>query len=328
MSSGSRQARLRRHHRGAVAAALSVATLVTLIGSRAVWIDRQVVDPEQWSQTSDRLLANRQVRVAIGSYAVDQLFVKAKLDGFLRDVLPGPLVGPTDAQLRQLGRGLAAGILGSRVARVIWDEATRHSQAQLLAILSRSGSATRPAEPVTLNLEPLLTDLVQALLGNDVVRALPGAGRPIFATGSVSGGQLVILRADQVRKWRGIVEAVRGLSVVLPLAAIALSAAAVALARGWRRLALARVGLCLAGVGVVLLVGRRLLAAVVANSLVSASSARRAVRAAWMISTTELRGAAEAALILGIVVLAITLVMRLAGPVHRRGIKAVPVIRA
>jgi hypothetical protein len=248
MSSGSRQARLRRHHRSAVAVLLSVATLVALIGSLAVWIDRQLVDTEQWSQTSARLLANQQIRVAIGSYAVDQLFARANVDGVLRDVLPSPLVGPTDAQLRPLGRGLAAGILGSRVAQVIWDQATRQAQAQLLAILSQSGSVTGPAEPVTLNLEPLLADLVQALLGNDVVRSLPGAGRQIFGTGSVSGGQLVILRADQVRKWRAIVEAVRGLSVVLPLAAIALFAAAVALARGWRRIALTRVGLCLAGV--------------------------------------------------------------------------------
>jgi hypothetical protein len=67
----------------------------------------------------------------------------------------------------------------------------------------------------------------------------------------------------------------------------------------------------------VLLVGRRLLAPVVADSLVSAPSARPAVRAAWMVSTTELRDAAEVALILGTVVVAVTFVMRLAGPAPR-----------
>ncbi len=307
----------RRHH-GGVALLLVLATLAALVGSVALWIDRQALDTEQWTQTSSRLIANREIRDAVGSYAVAQLFATANVAAALRDVLPSALAGPSEAELRRLAQGLTAEVIGTRAAQKTWSAANRQAQSQLLHILEQSGSQTQSDQAVILNLRPLLEDIVQALLGSDIVRALPGGGQQIFGLGSESAGQLVVLRSDQVRKARGFVQTVRGLSVVLPVAAILLFAAAVGLARGWRRLALGWVGLCLAGVGVLVLVGRRVLAPIIANALLSESSYRPAGRAAWMIATSQLRDTAVATLILGAVVVAVAVVARLAGPVARR----------
>jgi hypothetical protein len=297
-----------------VALLLLLATLAGLIGSLALWVDRQALNTEQWTQTSSRLIANREIRDAIVSYAVNQLFARANVDGALRDVLPAAGAASTDAKLRRLARGFAAGVLATRGAQETWRRANTQAQGQLLDILDQRGSATHQNQAVILNLEPLLKALVHALLASDVVRALPGGGK-VLGTGSAPGGRLVVLRADQVRKASGLVDAVRGLSVVLPLAAIFLCVAAVALARGWRRVALGRAGVCAASAAVLLLLGRRALAPIVVNALVSESAYRQTGRAAWMIATTGLRDAALVTVILGVVVATVSVVMRLAGVV-------------
>ncbi len=296
---------------------LLLATLGALVGSIALWIDRQVLDTAQWTQTSSRLIADREIRQAVGSYAVEQLFVRANVAAALGDVLPNALARTSQAELRKAAQGLAADVLSTRAAQEAWRRANRQAQGQLLDILDQSGSETRQHQAVTLNLKPLLEDLVQALLGSDVVRALPIGGKQIFGLGSASEGRLVVLRHDQVREARSFVEAVRGLSVVLPLASIVLFAAAVALARGWRRVALGRAGLCVAGAGGLVLLGRRALAPILANALVSESSYRPAARAAWMISTTQLRDTALLTLILGVVVVAVAVVLWLGGMLVR-----------
>jgi len=268
-------------------------------GSFAVWLDRQALSDAGWARTSSHLIANQQIRDALGDYAVRELLTAAHVPGTVRSLLPEPIAAQVLTTLRGLGRRLAASILASAPARTVWGRANRQAHHELMAILDRRAAGN---VRVSLNLTPLLGDLVKALYASAPVQALPG-GQRLFDVGCAGAGELPVLRGDQVRRVRAVVNAVRGLSVVLSVAAAALFAAAVAVAVGWRRVVLRRAGYCLIAVGALVLVLRWLGGPALADTLVAASSAstQGAVRAAWTIATSELRDTAVAVLLAGAV---------------------------
>lgn len=296
----------RHRARPLVALLLILGSAAAFVGSFAVWLDRQALSDAGWTRTSSDLIANRTIRSAIADDAVQELLAAARVPQTLRSVLPDPVAAQALETLRGLGRRLASGILASRTARAVWRTANRQAHRELMAILDRRHHTNAR---VSLNLTPLLGDLVTALDASAPVRALPGGGQRLLHVGSPRAGELPVLRADQVRPARAAVNAVQGLSVALPLAAVVLFAMAVAIAGGWRSIATRRAGYCLLAVGAVVLVARRLLAPALADALVASSADRRAADAAWMISTSELRDVAVAILIAGAVCVALGMVM-------------------
>jgi hypothetical protein len=284
----------RRPRRRLVIVLLVLGSVAALGGSFALWLNRQALSPSGWQTTSSELIANPQIRRGVGTFAVSELFARTNVAGVLHSALPPAVAQQALRTLRSLGLRLAAGILASRPARVAWNRANRVAHRQLLAILDHGG---RRGE-VTLNLTPLLAQLIHALEASAPVRAVPGGGQ-LFTVGSPRAGAVPILSADQIAHARAVVKAIRGLSVVLLVAAAVLLAAAVASARGWRSIAVRRVGYCLLVVGAVVLVARALLAPALANALVSGTTYRQAADAAWTTATTELRDIAIAMLVGG-----------------------------
>jgi hypothetical protein len=118
-------------------------------------------------------------------------------------------------------------------------------------------------------------------------------------------GRIRVLRADQVRKVRVAINTIRNLVLVLSLLAAICFVLAIAVATGRRLRAIAYVGACLIVSGALLLVARALIGPALADSLVPASAPanRAAVRATWLIGTTQLRTAAIIALVAGGVLL-------------------------
>jgi hypothetical protein len=284
----------RRPRRALVALLLALGSVAALVGSFAVWLDRQALSPGGWQTTSSQLIASPQIRSGVGTFAVRELYARTNVAGLLRSSLPPAAAGPALRTVRSLGLRLAAGILASSQARVVWNTANRQAHRELLRILDHGGQRGE----VTLNLRPLLKDLVRALQSSAPVRAIPGSGH-LFTVGSSRAGSITILRADQVDQARSAVNVIRGLSVVLVVAGIVLFAMAVASASGWRSIAVRRVGYCLLAVGAVVLVARRVLAPALADAVVSTSPYRRAADAVWTISSTELRDVAVVILVCG-----------------------------
>jgi hypothetical protein len=299
----------RRSRRSLVTLLLVLGSAAAFAASFALWLDRQALSPTGWQTTSSQLIASPQIRRAVGTFAVDELLRRTNAAEELRSVLPAALADPLLGRLRSLGLRLAAGILATHPARVVWNAANRQAHRDLLHILERGGNRGE----VTLNLEPLLADLVRSLHADPLVRALPGGGKQLFALGSPSAGAIPILSADQVDKARAVVNAIRGLSILLTVAAIGLFGVAVASARGWRMAAGRRVGVCLTLVGAVVLVLRAVIAPPLANALVASSTYRPAARAAWTISTTELRDIAIGMIVVGILLFAAGLAGGVAG---------------
>lgn len=257
-----------------------------------------MVGASRWTDLALVLIRPGQLAASSGrchSTDVLQLLRQTNAAEELRALLPAAVADPLLDRLRSLGLRLAGGILATRPARVVWNAANRQAHRDLLRILERGGSRGE----VTLNLEPLLVDLVRALHADPLVRALPGDGKQLFALGSPGAGALAILSADQVDQARAVVNAIRGLSILLTAAVIGLFGVAVAVARGWRAAAVRRVGICLTFVGVLVLVLRAVIAPALANALVASSTYRPAARAAWTISTTELRDIAIGMIVVG-----------------------------
>ena len=90
---------------------------------------------------------------------------------------------------------------------------------------------------------------------------------------------------------------------ILPLALCAL---AVFLAAGWRRIVVRRVGLCCAGLGIAVLIARRVIGHWVIDALVSDPSVRGAGTAAWLIGTSMLRTIAIILAVCGVVIVLAT----------------------
>ena len=299
--------RSRSSHRLLVALALVVGTLATIGGAGARWIDRQTLDTPTWVDTSSRLIADPDVRRAVAAYAVRQVFVGNGIDAALHRVAPAPLAARAESSLRTTATRIAGGVLADGPARRLWRTANRQAQTELLAVIDHP----RPGhETVTLQLGPLLHDLLGALAGSTVARSIPGAGA-LLSVQSTGAGRLVVLAPDRVRSLRGDVSTVRTLAWALPAIALVAFLFALAVAAGWRRATLSAIGYCLVIAGAIVLVARPLLRSLVADALVSSSTDRTAVGAGWMIATSQLRDAGEAVLVGGGVVAAVSWALRL-----------------
>src|SRR5581483_1624248 len=113
-----------------------------------------------------------------------------------------------------------------------------------------------------------------------------------------------IMRASQLKTAQDIAKAVKGLAILLPLIAIALYALAIWFAEGRRRVMLRTVGWCFFGVGVLLLLARRIGGDEIVSSLVKVPANKPAGEAVWSIGTSLLRNISIAMVLYGLVLVA------------------------
>lgn len=306
-----------------VLALLVAATIMCFAAAAGVWVNRQVLNPGNWAETSSRLLASEPVEVALGAYLVDELFDGVDVAAALRQKLPPSAEGlaePAAAGLRELAERAAPRLLARPRVQKLWVEANRRADEQLVRIAEGGDPARTVAGDVTLDLRAIIGELAADLglgdqlaagrskpttLGQDRAQPLGGVTLPS------ASGKLVVLRSDQLTAVQDAAGAIRGLAVVLPVLAIALFTLAVWIARRRRRLVLRATGWCLAAVGVVLLLLRRVGGSELVDALVTAPSNQPAAHAVWDISTSLLRAIAVALIVYGVL---LVLCAWLAGP--------------
>jgi hypothetical protein len=306
----------------------ALAVLVGVFASLAVWVNRQVLNTDAWTNTSAQLLPDPKIEATIGNLLVNELFSKVDVAAELRSVLPSQVSGlasPATAGLRTLAIQLAPTVLSTATVQSAWRSANRAAQQELLQILnggSKTVSTTNGV--VALQLHPLLVQLATQL---GLQEQLAGAQSSLNgATGKTArstvqsslgvalpplSGNIVILRSSQLKTAQNIAKAIRGLAVVLPLATLLLLLLAMRMAAGWRRVALRTIGLCLVAMGVIVVLARTLIGNAVVNSLVKVPSDKPAAHQAFAIGTSLLYDTAIALITYGAV---IVLAALLAGP--------------
>jgi hypothetical protein len=300
-------------------AILALAVIIGVFAVLAVWINRQVLNTNNWTNTSSRLLADPKIQTAVGDLLVNELFSQVDVAKELKSVLPAEVDGlaaPAADGLRTLATQIAPQVLATEPVQKAWRVANRTAQLQLLEILKGGNKAISTSNgEVTLQLHTLLVQLA-AQLGlrqqfESVQSKLQGSTGEV-ARGAVqeklgvklppSSGGIVLLRSSQLKTAQDIVKAIKGLAIVLPLIALLLFLLAVWLADGWRRVALRTTGWCLVAIGLLAVLARRVLSNYVVNSLVKDPSNKPAVQHAFAIGTSLLYDIAIAMITYGLVV--------------------------
>ena len=286
-----------------VTALIVVASLIGFFAVFALWAKRQLLETDNWVETSSELLQHEDVRDATAGFLVDELYANVDVQAELSSALPPraqPLAGPLAGAVRQLADRAAAEALSRPRVQAAWAEANRAAQEAFVKVVEGDGNdvSTQNGE-VTLNLNALVSE-VGGQAGTKVAGKLPP-----------EAGQIVILKSDQLSALEDIVNLLRKLAYVLPILALALYALAVYLARGRRREALRSVGFGFIAIGIAVLVARSLAGSFVVNSLTATASSKDAADTTWQVITSMLRDGGLAMLGYGI---AIVLAAWLAGP--------------
>src|SRR3954451_19879536 len=96
----------REHHKLALAL-IVVATLLAFLANFALWANRQLLDTDNWTESSTKLLENEEIRTQLSVFLVDQLYTNVDVKGELARALPprfAPLAGPAAGGLREVAQ--------------------------------------------------------------------------------------------------------------------------------------------------------------------------------------------------------------------------------
>jgi hypothetical protein len=295
-----------------------LASVIGIVAVLAVWVNRQALNTDNWTNTSSQVLADQRVQTALGAYMVDQLFSSAVVQTEVKSALPTQFqqfAGPITGGLQAVAGQLAPKLLASPRLQDAWRAANHAAHATLLKIIEGGSSALKTTGGVvTLNTRPLVDQLANSLGVQAQVAAvrsklqanagtIQGAAKQVGITLPPSTGQLVIMRSSQLKTVQDISSAIKGLALVLPLVTFAMFALAVWLSKGRRRPALRMTGWCFVGIGLVTLLARRVLGNYIVNTLVKIPSNRPAVHDIWTIGTTMLHDIAVALFIFGLILI-------------------------
>jgi hypothetical protein len=284
---------------------LVVATLVAFLAVFALWVNRQVMDTDNWTETSTELLESEAVREQVSFFLVDELYSNVDVAAELRGFLPPQaqsLAGPAAGGLRELmQRGAERALAGPRFQN-LWEEANRRAHRRLIQVIEGGGDSVSTEEgTVTLNLRTMLERLTsQVGVGGRLVDKLPP-----------DAAQLEILRSDELEAAQTIADLIRGLAIVLVVLGLALFALAVYLARDRRREALRAVGFGFIIAGALALIARSLAGGAVVGALTTTAAVEPAAEDVWEIGTSILYDSAFYVIINGLL---IVLVAWVAGP--------------
>jgi hypothetical protein len=304
-------------HRVLIATLFVLATIIGFGAVHAVWLNRQALNTDNWTDTSTQLLANKEIQTAVAAYAVNQLFSSGVPQAELKSALPPALqglAGPVAAGLEQVAGQLAPKVLASPQVQAAWRAANRAAHSTLVKIINGGGSlASTRGGVVTLNLRAIVTQLgaalgVQQQVSAAVSKLQANAGTVKAGAAQLgvplppASGQLVIMRSSQLGTVQDIAEAIKGAALVLPILAFVLYALGVWLSVGRRREALRRVGWCFVLVGLLVLLDRRLAGNDIIDALVKNPANQPAGHQVWDIATTLLYDIAVAVVVYGLII--------------------------
>jgi hypothetical protein len=286
-------------------ALISVASLLAFLALPAIWLDRQALNTDNWTETSSELLEDDAIRAQVANYLVDQVYANVDVQAQLARALPPqarPLAGLAAGGLQQLADDGVRNLLGRPLAQQAWERANRRAHTLLMRTLDGGGDfVSTTGGVVTLDLRVLLTETADRFgLGGRIAGRLPP-----------DAGQIVVLESDQLGTAQDVVHVLEALPAILVTLALLLYALAIALARDWRREALRACGFGLLAAGAGALVARSVAGGYVVDALATTEAVRPAVEATWTIGTSLLVQAAAATIWYGVV---IVLAAWLAGP--------------
>jgi hypothetical protein len=275
---------------------ITIGSVLALLAIFALWANRQLLDTDNWTDTSTQLLEDDEIRGQLSIYLIDQLYENVDVQAELADTLPPrlqPLAGPAAGAFQDLGVRAVDRLLERPRPQELWEQANRRAHRRLLQVVEDGGgdNVSTTGGDVTLDLKGLLEQTqAQFGVGGRLAERLPA-----------DAAQLTILHSDELELAQDGVSFLKALAIILVILALGLMALGVYLARGWRREALRAAGFGLILAGATALVARSLAGGAVVG-LAKTASVEPALENTWSISTSLLVEAASATLLYGIVI--------------------------
>ena len=266
---------------------LVLACVVAIVAVLGAWADRQLLNTDNWVDTSSRLLQEPALQDATAAYLSDQLVDGPTIRARLQEGLPPrlqPLAAPLAAASGEIAERTAKRLIASGAFQKLWRETNRRAHEQFIAIVK--GNTRLANAGVVVDLRPQLGVLATRL------------GVAPDATGD--HGIVHVLRGDNLKTVRKVVHAIETLRWVSVVLLIVLLVAGVALAPN-RAHGIVGAGLALLIAGLALLVVRRAGGNYIVDKLVANGTDESAARATWEIATSLLRDIAGALVVLGVV---------------------------
>jgi hypothetical protein len=264
------------------------ASVLAFAALLAIWIDRQVLDTENWTSASSELLAIPAVQSRTAELLADRAYERSDIEERIRTALPEraqPLAAPVAGLLRDRLERRAREALSRPDVQQLWEDANRAAHQRLLDVLSRSG-------PVTLDLHALLLEVERrAGIGGRAAAAVPAGAATV-----------TILDSDQLDTARRVVRVLGALPIVLVVLSLALAAAAIGWSPGRRRRLVRGYGIGLVAAGALALGATAWIGDGLVASLGKTADGVAVVEGVFSIYTSLLVEAAVATIGYGIVV--------------------------
>jgi hypothetical protein len=277
---------------------VTIATLLAFLAVLALWVNRQVVNTDNFTNTSSTLLQQRVIRDQMANFLVDALYDKVDVEAEVRKVLPdraAPLAGTAAGALRDFADRATREVLAKPRTQQLWEDANRALHAQLIDVLEGGGSTVSTENgTVVLDLRSLLAETARRV----------GIGARLRDKIPADAARLTVLRSDQLELAQDGFVVLKALPWILLVLALGLLAASVALARGWRREAVRACGFGLVLAGAFALVARGMIGDAVVGALAGTEAVVPAAEQAWTTTTTFLDEAARATVFYGLLVVA------------------------
>jgi hypothetical protein len=275
-----------RGRRIAVVALLVFGTLFWTCFGLGLWAKRQVLDTNNWVDTSTQLLENDEIRTALALYLVDTLYASADVQQRLQAALPDRLDGlaaPAAAALKEAARRNAPRVLGSAAALNAWRTANRTAHETLINIVEHDGKGG-----VSLDLGTMVQQLADKT-------GLPGGVADKVPPGVAT---LQVARPEQLDNAKKALDLFQTAVWVLLVLALLCYAGAIWLS-GTRRRTILTIGGTMIFAALLIAAVRRLGGRAIVDQYGDAPNAHAAVQQAWDIATSLLVNVAAGSLLLG-----------------------------
>jgi hypothetical protein len=242
-----------------------VASILMLFASLTVWVKRQALDTDAWTNASGQMLADDQIREQLSIYLVDTLFSSADATARIQQSLPANRAGlaPVIAgALQNVAVQAADRILETPQAQALWEDAN-------------PARAREPARRPQRRRRPALRDRKRRGRARPEPPG-PAAERAVRVPGVTDAGKITILHSGQLKNAQRALKVIKVASVFLLVLVLFLYGLAIYLARGHRARLLRATAASFLLVGVLVLVIAAVTGGVVVDSLIKTDAIRPA----------------------------------------------------
>lgn len=144
-----------------------LASVLLVFSITANWVQREALETKQVEDTTDQIVRDEDVREALATFTVDQLYASVDVQGEIEQRLPGPaqpLAAPVAAATRQLATNVAERALASPQVQNLVTTAVGRAHEQFVSLIEdESEFVSTTGGDVTLQYGSVVADLAVRL---------------------------------------------------------------------------------------------------------------------------------------------------------------------